>query len=358
MLRPRIPALALALGLSASLAAPALAQDVEWTTATKVDFSGFLGTVARMFGGGDETIEKTYIKGGKMRTDSDKTSSILDLDAGRVISIDHESKTYTMMTFEQMAQQMERAMEQAKQEARQANPQAQESQEQAAQQPEGEVELDYELRVEKPGERQKINGYDAERIHMIMETEATVTPEGEEAQKAGKLVVLMDMWNAENVPVVEATNAFYSRYPQEAARHSQSMQNMAAAFATNPQMQEAMEEAAKESEKVSGFPVREVTYMVLVPPDMELDVAAVLSGGQKSGAGETVKKGLGGLLRGAIGGNREQQQEEPEEMKQATIMTMTTETREIRTTSLSDDLFNPPAGYTERQFNMGGGTGR
>ena len=44
-------------------------------------------------------------------------STILDLENGRVISIDHDAKTYSIMTFAQMSQMMEQAVEQAKAEA-------------------------------------------------------------------------------------------------------------------------------------------------------------------------------------------------------------------------------------------------
>lgn len=343
MRRLVVPALASTLMLAGSFS-PAAAQDVEYTTVGKVELSGALGTVMRLFGGGDETTEKTYIKGGMMRTDSDRMSTIMDLENGRVISIDHDAKTFTIMTFAQMTQMMEQAVTDAKAEA------ARESGEPAPES-DTDVDLDYRLSVDETGERQKINGYDAERYLMTMETEATVTEEGGEAQKAGRLVVFSDMWNAEDVPVADAMAAFYRDAPELAARNQQAMQGMAGAFAANPDLESAMEEASKEAGKMKGFTLRNTTYMVLVPPGVEFDRAAVLEPKKKEESG--AKRALGGLLRGAVGGNREQEKAESEP-GQAVVATILNETRDMKSTSLSADLFQPPAGYTEKPMRLPG----
>lgn len=344
MRRLVVPALASALILAGSVS-PVVAQDVEYTTVGKVELSGALGTVMRLFGGGDETTEKTYIKGGMMRTDADKMSTIMDLENGRVISIDHDAKTYTIMTFAQMTQMMEQAVTDAKAEA------ARESGTTTEPEPEAEVDLDYRLAVDETGERQRINGYEAQRYLMTMETEATVTEEGGEAQKAGRLVVFSDIWNAEDVPVADAMAAFYREAPELAARNQQAMQGMAGVFAANPDLESAMEEASKEAGKMKGFTLRNTTYMVLVPPGMEFDPAAVLEPKKKEESG--AKRALGGLLRGAVGGNREQEKAESEP-GQAVVATILNETRDMKTASLSADLFQPPAGYTEKPMRLPG----
>jgi hypothetical protein len=346
MLRRGSP-LTLAIGLATLLAAPIQAQDVEYTTVGKVELGGFLGTLARLGGAGDETTEKVYMKGGMMRTDADKTSTIFDLENGRFISIDHNAKTYTIMTFEQMAQAAEQAMAKAQSQSQQTAGQPDE-----AEKPEGEVELEYKLDVEATGEKQKINGYDAERYFMTMETEATVTPEGGEAQQAGKLVMLMDLWNAEDVPAQEALKAFHAKSPEVARRSADSMKGMAAVFASKPELGNAMEEAAKEAEKMSGFSVRETMYMVIVPAELAFDREAALTVKPKTSGGETAKKALGGLLRGKLGGKKEEPPAEEARPSQFTVAKVTTEVKDMKVTSLSADLFGPPAGYQEKPFTM------
>jgi hypothetical protein len=339
--------LVLAAGFAALFATPVLAQDVEYTTVGKVELAGMLGTLARLGGAGGETTGKVYIKGGMMRTDAEQTSSIVDLENGRFISLDHKAKTYTIMTFEQMAQMAEQAAAKAKGQAQQ---QAQEKPE-AAEKPEGEVDLEYKLDVQATGEKQKINGFDAERYFMTMETEATVTPEGGDAEKAGKLVMFMDVWNAQNAPAEAALKGFHAKSPEVARRNADSMKGMMAVFASKPEVSKAMEEAAKESDKMSGFGIRETMYMVIVPPELEFDREATLAVKPKASGGDKAKKALGGLLSGKLGGKREEPSEEEAKPAQFTLATVTSEVKDMKLTSLSADLFGPPAGYKEKPFN-------
>jgi hypothetical protein len=348
MLRLSCRSIALLIGFAISLATPVVAQDVEYTSTSKVDFSGFLGAIASLSGAEDETIEKTYLKGGKLRTDADKSSSIVDLEAGRFITVDHDRKTYTVMTFEQMVQMMEQAAEQAREQAGSQSGAAPTQDTDPQPEPEGDVDLTYSLDVEPTGERQNINGYEAERIFMTMETEIMVTPEGGETEQAGTLVIFMDMWNADNVPAAEAMKAYYEKAPEMASRNAGAMQGMAAAFAGNPGLQDALDEASKETEKLSGFTVRETTHMVMVPQGMEFDRELALVVKPKASAGETAKKALGGLF--GLGAKKEEPREEAP--AQFTLVKMMSEVKDMKVLSLPDDLFAPPAGYTEKPVEM------
>jgi hypothetical protein len=246
-----------------------------------------------------------------------------------------------------MAQMAEQAAAKAKAQAQQ---QAQERPE-AAEKPEGEVDLEYKLDVQATGEKQKINGFDAERYFMTMETEATVTPEGGDAEKAGKLVMFMDVWNAQNAPAEAALKGFHAKSPEVARRNADSMKGMMAVFASKPEVSKAMEEAAKESDKMSGFGIRETMYMVIVPPELEFDREAALAVKPKASGGDKAKKALGGLLSGKLGGKREEPSEEEAKPAQFTLATVTAEVKDMKLTSLSADLFGPPAGYKEKPFN-------
>jgi hypothetical protein len=346
MIRRGRSSLALAVFSAAVLAAPVLAQDVEYTTVGKVELGGVLGTFARLGGAGDETTTKVYIKGGMMRTDADKSSTIVDLENGRFISLDHNARTYTIMTFAQMAQMAEEAAAKAKGEGQKA-----EGKPETAEKPEGEVDLDYKLDIQATGEKQKINGYDSERYFMTMETEATVTPEGGEAEKAGKLVVFTDVWNAQNAPVEQALKDFHAKSPEAARRNADSMKGMMAVFASKPEVSKAMEEAGKEMAEMSGFGIRETMYMVIVPPELTFDREATLAVKPKASGGDKAKKALGGLLSGKLGGKKDEPSEEEGKPAQFTLAKVTSEVKDMKLTALSADLFGPPADYKEKPFN-------
>jgi hypothetical protein len=120
-----------------------------------------------------------------------------------------------------------------------------------------------------------------------------------------------------------------------------------------------MEEAAKEAQKMKGVPLRTETYMVLLPAGLEFDRTAAIEGKADSSTGEAAKGALGGMLRGRLG-VRSDKDAAPEEQKprQTTFVKMISETTDIRTTSLSADLFSPPAGYTEKPLQLPTGVGQ
>src|SRR4029450_2117261 len=88
--------------LTALATAPVSAQDVQYTSVTKVDLGGGLNAIMRV-AGASEVKENTYIKGKKLRSDSDKQSLIFDLDNSRYIILNHADKTYMSVPLSDMA---------------------------------------------------------------------------------------------------------------------------------------------------------------------------------------------------------------------------------------------------------------
>src|SRR5829696_8803803 len=69
-----------------------------------------MGLASRLTGTDLRNVQTTaHLKGHQMRIDSAITGSIFDLDAERVIQIDHKQKTYTSTTFAEMRATFERA---------------------------------------------------------------------------------------------------------------------------------------------------------------------------------------------------------------------------------------------------------
>ena len=172
---------------------PAEGQDVQYETVSKFELAGAAGTAMRIAaslgGGSTETVETTYIKGRKMRTDSDQSSTIIDLDAGRFTLLDHKARTYSSFTFEELAQKAQEVSSRVREDRREATGQAG-----------AEAELEFRFAVDQANERQRIAGYDAERFFLTMEAEAESVPEGGTAtEAAGTFVVLTDTSEVRNV---------------------------------------------------------------------------------------------------------------------------------------------------------------
>jgi len=330
-------------------ATPAAAQDVQYETVTRIELPGALGTAmriaTRLGGGTTETVETTYIQGPRMRTDAAGGSTILDLDEGRVTMLDHEAKTYMSFTFAEM---MARAEEASREMA-----------------PEGHTEtstgdahrVDLRFEVEAANERQRVEGYDAERFFITMQMEGEITPEGgAERAQAGTLVLLTDLWVSKDVPAHQAMGGFEDASGQHYADSGSAlMQALAAAFADEPGMRVAFERSAAEASKMEGMPMRTVTSFVSVTPEQRFSRELVLN--PRTQPRESVAQQVGraavGRAMGRLPG-RPQQPPQPEQQaelpSQITIMTVTSEVRNVSTRSLDAALFTVPAGYRETRI--------
>lgn len=109
--------------------------------------------------------------------------------------------------------------------------------------------------------------------------------------------------------------------------------------------------------------VKTVTSFVTVPAGKDFDAEQVLAmaeeplstsmgeaakGAAAEGAKEAARGAVRGLTRGLFGRKKEEPEEEaPPEPVQTIIMRTTSLVQDIRTGSLPDDLFRPPADYQE-----------
>src|ERR1041385_353850 len=143
--------------------APVAAQQFTSHSVTSLDMGGALGKMAsfamKMGGGGKETVQTTYLSGHKLRTETGDMATIIDADAGRITTINNRDKTYSTMTFEEMAA----AMRQGREERRESmNREKQKNKEQ------GDVDMKWSAKVDATGEQEKISGYDARRVVMTL----------------------------------------------------------------------------------------------------------------------------------------------------------------------------------------------
>ncbi len=355
-------------------AAPGLAQDVKFTTVSRSEFGGVLGTMMRMAPGAqDPTRQTTSIKGSSMRTDDEGSSTIMDMAEGRFTTLDHEARTFYTFTFADMAAQMEGAR--AEMEAARAEAQA----EQRGDEPPPEVEFETKLTVDRTGRTQRMDGYTAEQVLMIIEIIPKVAPEeGADMQQAGTMVLFNDIWMSKDFPGYEAYKRATEEFAKEAAG-KMDMEGMGSAlqqaFASDPRMKEAFEKSAEEMKDMEGLAVRTVSSFFMVPVGVPFDRDAAmasadqplpqgpdLGGVAAAGAREAARSAVSNITGGLLG-RRRQQQPPPEEAAPAPTQTpitrVTSVIEDVVAGSLSADLFRVPAGYTEVKpdWIRGGGEG-
>ncbi|MEP6991449.1 MAG: hypothetical protein ABJA80_11020 [bacterium] len=327
---------------------PLAAQDVQYRTVSKLDMGMGINLALRLAGAA-EVSQTSYIKGRKMRTDADKSSSIYDLDRSRVIVINNADRTYItaplaqmMAAFNEMA-----ASTNARADAGQMKATARDSAGNKA-------DFTFNVTMEPTSERDNVNGQDAQRAFATIETDVKVTPEGEaRATDAGTLVILVDSWNANGGAAYTAVHNFQQAMSKELRDQTfSSAKGFSAAFAQNPQMGEALRKADAEQRKMDGIAVRSTIYLVAVPPSLRFDRDAAIrpQDSNAATAASAAKRALGGMIGGALRRGRQEDKAEPAQPRQATIMKMTTEIQDVQTASLSASLFDAPAGYREIPF--------
>jgi hypothetical protein len=248
-------------------------------------FEGALGSVmglaSRMTGTSLRNIATTtYLQGHRLRIDSALSGSVYDLDAERVIQIDHKQKTYTSTTFAEMRETFEKARASAE-EARAKR----KAKSDPAADAKGEIKVKYRVDVDRPGQRERIAGYDTERVFVTITLEAEATPEGQRTEQVGSMVLLLDQWISNNAPQVPAFTEFYRLFAEKLGREFRSqMQGLQAAFASYPSLADGLEAAGREMQKISGIPLRSAMHAVLVPPNLAFDRQLALDGASASAA--------------------------------------------------------------------------
>ena len=355
--------------VTALLTSVAAAQDVQYTTVTKIDMGGGMNALMRM-AGASEVKETAYIKGKKLRSDGEKQSTIFDLDNSRYIVLNHADRTYTSVPLADMARVATSAVRGPKTDASaktnanakgdvtvKTDASGDKLKATATDTAGNKADFVVDLKVEPTHERRNINGNDAQRAFVTMETDVRVTPQGEtQSQAAGKLIILMDTWNANSGPASDAIRAWEQAASKEVA---------AAAFGgrgspspaiggTNPQMAEAMKKAREEAQKIEGVAVKSTMHLVIVAPDQKFDRALALKGVDPEGGApaEKPKGGLRGMIGRAMESKAQPNKEQTtEQQTQGTLAKVITEIRDVRTTSVPASMFEIPAGYREVPVN-------
>ena len=336
-------------------------QGVTVQSVSDVRLTGALGAAANIaakFGGGSmqDIVTTSYLSGHRMRVESAISGAIIDADAGRIISIDHKQKSYSSMTFAEMATAMQQATQSTKQSATKGNTKDPKT-------TDDELKVTYKVAVDRPGQREKISGYDAERMFITITLEGEVASEGKKDEAVGSMVFLMDQWISKDSPQIAALREFQRAYAQKVGQEfREQTQGLQAAMSGDPRLKGGFEAAAKELAKVPGIALRSVTHVVLVPVGVEFNRQTTLGDGvaaARESAAKKDEKPSGGGLRGMMGAlktaadNASKQEKQTDKQsapaKQTTLMTVANEVKSITRGEVSADMFAPPAGYRERK---------
>ncbi len=337
----------------AALLLPVLlsAQGVTVQSVSDVRFQGSLGAVvglaARISGTTTRDLPSaSYLSGHRMRSESGNTATIIDADAGRITTIDHKQKSYRSMTFAEMSAEIQRATQQGKNK----------SQAKEQKPTDDSLKVTYKVAVDRPGQREKIAGYDAERVFLTITMEGEATKENGKTESVGNMTFLLDQWMAKDAPQLAPMREFARAYAQKAGQEFRSQaEGIQAAFAGDPRIKDGFDAAAKELAKVPGAALRSTVYVVGVPSGLTFDRPLALNEATAAAKADEAKKdekpkgGLRGMMGAIKAAADESNKAEKNDAtaKQGTLMTVTNEVKSITLGAIPEPMFTPPTGYRE-----------
>ena len=346
-------------------APPTEAQDLRYTSVTEAEFGGTLGRMMSAMPGIDtEVRETTWISGPRMRTDSEGASTIMDWEAGRMVGIDHETRTYWTVDLADFGRSMRAMTDAATEDAREAPVQRGEAE---ARQGEPTRRMEIHVSTDRTGDTREISGFRTERVFLTIEMESEEQVAGDDPEnpetREGKMVLLNELWVTEENLMAVPEEMDLEGYREMASATEDDWAAMQQAFATDPDLEVAFDRSRAALEDLDGTAVESTMFWVLVPPDQDFDRQAALDDRDRSlssdvadaakasaaeSAKDAVKSGLG-RVGGLFGGDDEEEEEEGEAPQpvQQTLVRIKTLLEEVERGPIPASKFEVPEGSFE-----------
>ena len=290
----------------------------------------------------DPMSSTVMVKGDRMAHIGANHISVIDLKSETITDIDPVKKTYSVITFADMAKAMQQMSDKM----------AEKGKEQKA-------DMNFKASLKETGEKKVISGFNTKEVVLTIEMEATDQKSGNK----GAMTVVSDMWLAPQIPGYEEVKDFYKRMATKLAwtpgSNAMAMQS--------GDMMKGMGQLAKESAKLEGVPVLQI---------MKMGVAGDGTGMPQSGnaekprqaapplptAGEVAASAIAGRFGlGGLGKKKKPAEEQPAQTSTApaqstdssgSLMEMTTESTNFSTASIDASRFDVPAGFKKVENQM------
>lgn len=340
-----------------------LRADIKYEEFTRISGGAMEGVTKTLgfFGmkGLNNVQSTTYIKGDRLRRDyfnNDQLTrtEIILLDREEVITVDHQKKSYSVMTFEEMRRKMQEALEKMNKEKLN---QADKTPQRDPKDPD--VKWEPKVSVKDTEETRVINGYNTRHVILSFQMEG----QDQKSKDKGAFGADNDLWLTKDITGFEEQRNFYQKYAQEMGYPQMARSLGMAPPAQDPRMGRAAEELRKQAEKMEGVPVLTImSFNVSGTSAGESQPASpgrqVESSGSEPDNQESVAKNLGKVLGGFGGFGRKKKKEEPKPAEtaqnpsgssatsgSAVLMKTTTELKGYSESALPASLFEVPQGY-------------
>jgi hypothetical protein len=291
-----------------------------------------------------------------VRTDDpDGKVQIIDVEGRRIIDVDTQKHTYSIITFEQMKQAMENAQQQA-----------QKKMEQDTKTKDVKTDVNLKVKITPGTASRQIMGHTANesKVEVQMDIQAQAKDTSQAGQPntpvSGTMLTTMDMWVAPDIQGYQELAQFYSQMAREINWVPPSNIHL------DPRASQSLDEVQKNSASLKGFPLLQYMTMSMAAPEGAAGSTAQNSNSSTSStssssnsgssnssdtslSGAIMTKGLGGLF-----GKKKKQDDTADQNSQnppppstpGSLMEMTIEVNSYSDSSLDAALFEVPTGYT------------
>ncbi|MCC7174188.1 MAG: hypothetical protein IT159_03255 [Bryobacterales bacterium] len=319
-------------------AATGLRADFSYEQTSKIT-GGAMATMMKVVGVFSRTAREpirtsVVVKGDRMGHLSADHATIIDLAAETVTEVNLKQKTYSVLTFAQIAQAMERMAQKTAEESG------------------GKAEINFKAAVKESGQTRQISGFPAHEVILTLVMEGTDKQSGEK----GSMTVTSNIWLAKDVPGYGEVQSFHRRMAQKLAWMPGSN-----AFAQGRgDMAKAFGDLQRESAKLEGVPLLQTVTM---GGAAEGQPGQPAGDQQASRTEEGSRPSIGGALKGlgGLGGFGRKKKEEPKQDQPAasgggggsvSLLEMTTETTNFSAGPVDAAKLQVPAGFRQVESDM------
>ena len=179
------------------------------------------------------------IHGGRMVRSNAHSTEIIDLDAQMITFIDHDKRTYSLVTFKEIQDQMAKAAAKSKG----APPSSSNG-----------SQMSFNAHISNSGATRQIDGQTAKEALLTV----TMIANSSDTSAKGGMAATSEMWLVQDEPGLAEMRSFNTRMARELSIDMASS-GMSSMLAAEPGGAQALAELKKESAKMSGLPVLQVT---------------------------------------------------------------------------------------------------
>ncbi|HEY1240749.1 MAG TPA: hypothetical protein VGF16_09345, partial [Bryobacteraceae bacterium] len=316
---------------------------------------GMLGRMMNLFGGKamrEGVTDTVVVKGNRKLTMNDTTGRIIDLDEEKVYDLDIKSKSYKVMTFDDLRRQLEEQEQRAKAEQQKSEPSSAPKSEPTDPNAK-QMQIDFDLK--ETGQKKNINGFDTREVVMTI----TVHEKDKPLEQAGGMVMTTHQWLGPRIAALKEIADFDRRYQEKLNGPSfaimPSADQMAAAAAMYPMLTQAIGKFNVENVNMDGTAIQMIMTTEAVASPEELQKQQQQQQSAQTNDSSSVPTSVGGLI-GGLGRrairNRQQQQQQQQQANttpgRSTIMTMNHEVLKVATDATAADVAIP-AGFKQKK---------